>query len=365
MNDTSNKTRTVTFCINELDVGGAEKALVRVAIGLKELGWGVRVISLRDAGVLSANLIAAEIPVTALNCGGFADLRCYFRLVAELKRHPSDVVCSFLHQANVYGRLAGKRAKIPVVISGVRVADRRRWVMWTDWLTGRCVDHYVAVGRNVAEIHGQLCGISEDRITAISNGVDLVAAELLKQVERSENEILFVGRLTEQKAPLNLLAAFSKLPGQIRQQTKLTFVGDGTQKDALKAAITDLGLQSSVRVAGHLTNVAEQMQRATLLVLPSLWEGMPNVVLEAMANGLPVLATAVDSTNELIVHNQNGWLVPPGDIAALTAELAVALDSHQLRSEFSESSQVLVSERFSWQSVIAAYDALFRSLLPN
>ena len=118
-NAVSSQRSTVTFCITELDPGGAERALVRIAVGLRELGWEVNVVSLRDAGSLASPLRAADIPVRALECGGFLDIRAVLRLRQVLKEQQTRLLVCFLHQANIVGRIAGRLAGVPVVVSGI------------------------------------------------------------------------------------------------------------------------------------------------------------------------------------------------------------------------------------------------------
>ncbi len=366
MNDGHPRNPTVTFCITELDIGGAEKAMVRIARGLCSTGWNVRVISLRDAGPLAAELLAAGIPVTALNCGGFGDVRTFFRLRRELKANPADVLMCFLHQANIYGRLAARFTGGPIVASGIRVADRRKWVVLTDRITRCCAAQYIAVSQHVADIHAELCGIPPAKICSIPNGVDVPdATELLGKNSRPAHVLLTVGRLTPQKNPQCLLDAFCELPNDIRSQSTLKFVGDGPLRSELKAAIQRRSLEDRVQLLGHSDEVPDLMRQATLLVLSSLWEGMPNVVLEAMANGLPVVASDVDGVRELIEHEVTGWLVPPADSSALAITLASALSDSKQRQAIADSAQILVAEAFTWTSVVGEYDRVLRSLLPR
>ena len=356
--DTSNSQYSVTFCITELDVGGAEKALVRIAIGLQQRGWTVRVISLRDSGPMTASLEDAGISVTSLNCGSFADVRSYFRLKTAIQTSKLDVLVCFLHQANIYGRLVAHRLKIPV-ISGVRVADRRKWIVWTERLTKSYVTHYIAVSKHVAETHSRLCGIQSDRISSISNGVDAIAVKTPRTEDDGTGEahyqILFVGRLTRQKAPMDLLSAFNALPANLRATSSLTFAGEGELAGQIEATVLRLGLTNKVNLIGQCDDPVALMAESTLLVLPSLWEGMPNVVLEAMAAGLPVVATDVDGTRELIDHRINGWLVAPGQPAELCTAIQEALENRQQRLRFAAVSQVLAVERFSWNQACQAY----------
>ena len=174
------------MAITELDVGGAERAFVRIAIGLKSLGWCVRVISLRNAGPLAEPLLQSGISVVPLQCGGAADLRAIRRMKHALLNNPPSVLLTFLHQANIVGRLAAKGAGVRTVVCGVRVADRRWSVRIPEWLTKWHVSQYVAVSRAVAKVHRDWCGIAPNRFETIYNGVDLGKIDAAVAVLRSK-----------------------------------------------------------------------------------------------------------------------------------------------------------------------------------
>lgn len=358
-------TRSVTFCITELDPGGAEKALVQVACGLSKRGWQVSVVSLRDRGELAHELESAHISVTELKCGGLADARAVLRLRKFLTgQRPSLLVC-FLHQANIVGRLAGWMTGIPVV-SGVRVADRRKLVIWTDRLTRHLTVKYVAVSRHVAEVHSQLCKIPQSQVSLIYNGVDMPSA-LPPQTDRDDEQIrvLFVGRLTEQKRPQDLIDAVAALSADIRQKVQIDILGDGELQEKLRQQISTLGLDDHVQLHGHQSNAAEWMRRSDALVLPSRWEGLPNVVLEAMANGLPVIASNVDGIPEMIDHGVTGWLVAPCDTDAIAEQLTAVCIDREARDAVANRAFEAVRQRFSWDATIRAFDELLSELLSD
>ncbi|MEZ6059767.1 MAG: glycosyltransferase [Planctomycetaceae bacterium] len=359
--------KRLVFCITELDPGGAEKALVRIAVGLKDLGWDVSVVSLRDAGVMAQPLHAAGIPVTALKCGWFGDVRAVYRLTRHLIASPPEILLCFLHQANIVGRIVGRWLKLPRVVSGIRVADSRRWIIWSDRLTRRLVDHYVAVSDAVAELHSRLCGIPSSKISAIPNGVDLPAEPSRRVVLGSPSSfrILYVGRLTAQKSPQTLVEAFCRLSDGVRTATTLDFIGDGPQRSAMTRLIQQRGLSDRVRLLGHRDDVADFLQAADLLVLPSIWEGLPNVVLEAMAHRLPVVASDVDGVRDLIRDKDTGWLVPPGQPDDLAATITQVLQSPQLRAEVAENAFAMVKENFTWDAAIRKYDGLLCRLMKS
>jgi glycosyltransferase involved in cell wall biosynthesis len=363
------KPTTITMCITELDVGGAEKAFVRIAQGLAGHGWNVRVISLRDRGPLAESLEAVNIPVTALECGGLADIRALFRLKRELSRHQPEVLLTFLHQANIVGRIAGRLAGVKTIVSGIRVADRRLAVTLPERMTRRLVDHYVAVSRNVATTHGELCGISPEHMSVILNGVDVEAIASAVPVDRSELGanphdfiVLFVGRLTAQKAPEDLLNAFAAIPDVRSRACRLVFTGDGPLREPLQAKIMQLELQDKVRLTGWRPDIAGIMKSCNLLVLPSRWEGLPNVVLESAAAGLPVIASDVDGVRELIPEFTSGQLFPAGNIDRLRELMVGHINAASVGANLTQNSQPVSGKQFTWDSVASAYHQLLMRL---
>lgn len=347
-------------CITELDIGGAEKAFVRILTGLKVRGWDVEAVSLRDSGPLAAELKDHQIPVTALNCKALWDFRAFWRLRRLVQSSMPDVVLSFLHQANFYGRLAVSARNPAVVVSGVRVADGRKSVTWLDSWTSGFVDQYVGVSSGVMQKHAEWCGLSPDRCSSIPNGVDVPAS--IDESQRPANRLLFVGRLTAQKSPQTLLDAFSSLRRQGRD-VQLQIVGDGPLKPALQQQAKRLQLGSHVEFLGHRSDISNLMQQASLLVLPSLWEGMPNVVLEAMANGLPVVCTNIDGVRDVVTHQKTGWLVKPGCAESLASAVDELLSDSTLRRSIASAATQLVSSEYRWEDVVDRYDKLLKGRL--
>jgi glycosyltransferase involved in cell wall biosynthesis len=368
------------MAITELDVGGAERAFVQIAIGLKARGWDVNVVSLRDAGALASPLRQAGISIEALHCGGPVDFRAIGRMKHALVTNPPAVLLTFLHQANIVGRLAAKRANVKTVVCGVRVADRRWSVRIPEALTKHRVTHYVAVSKSVAKIHCDICGIAPQIMTTIYNGVDLQAIDAAVTVPRreincSDNDqvILCVGRLTEQKSPLDVVEAFDKLrqldPVGHRHR-KLVFVGDGPLKPALQSLIQKKQLEEHVHLLGWRSDVASVMKASAVLVVASKWEGLPNVILEAQAAGLPVVASAVDGCREVITDGVTGRLFPPGNTEQLADVLLELIGrdaesiapAQDLRMLLAGNARADVESRFSWTQCVAEYDALLRNL---
>ena len=353
----------VVLCINELDLGGAEKALVRFAKGLKASGWSVIVVSLRDSGILSQALSDSGIAVLALGAGARHYVRPACRLARLLRQERPAVLVCFLNQANIVGRVAARFAGVPVVVSGVRVADRRKFVCWGERLTWRLCDRHIAVSYSVAELHGKLCGIPRDRFSVIPNGVQIPERGRPERNPDDEKfRILFVGRLTRQKAPIHLLQALHQLPTELRDRVEMNYVGDGELRDTVIEQSRAMGLDRVVNIRGQQSDVLWWMHSSDLLVLPSEWEGLPNVVLEAMAAGLPVIATRVDGVPELIHDAYTGWLVNAGDTAALAKKIAEVAQDPANRDRVARAATLFVRQKFSWDSAIGAFEKLLIQL---
>ena len=347
-------------CITELDIGGAEKAFVKILTGLHVRGWDVHAVSLRDAGPLSEELRQAGISVDALNCGGIGDFRAFWRLKRLVQSLSPNVVMSFLHQANFYSRLAAKSCPKAVVVSGIRVADRRKSVILPDRWTSRWVDQYVGVSRQVMNQHREWCGLAKDRCDWIPNGVDLPKS--IDETQRMGDQLLFVGRLTEQKSPETLLDAVA----MIRQQgldVRLQVVGTGPLLPNLKRQRRDLGLENVVEFLGHRADVPQLMQKATAFVLPSRWEGMPNVILEAMANGLSVIASDVDGIRDVLVDSETGVLVAAGDAAAMAEAIKRVVGDSRLRQNLAHAAAAEVAANYDWDTVVQRYDEMLCGLV--
>jgi glycosyltransferase involved in cell wall biosynthesis len=359
----------IAFCITDLDAGGAERALVQLVTGLDRARWEPCVVCLSGEGVLAEELSRANVPVTCLGAKSSRSLSVIFRLAWVLRDFRPALLQTYLYHANIAGRIAGRLARVPVIVSGIRVAEQRsRFRLWFERVTHGMVDHHVCVSEAVATFSRQHSRLPEKRITVIPNGVD---AELFADAEpidlsefgipQESQTLLFVGRLDPQKDPFVLLQAMELLTGS-HPQLHLLFVGDGPLQEELTLCVVDRELNDRVHFAGRRDDVANLMKASDVFVLPSQWEGMPNVVLEAMAVGLPIVATEVEGTAELLAENQTGLLVPPHSPTALVEAVESLLRDPKQAQSMKHRAQQIVNKRFTWKSVVKRYDELYRSL---
>jgi glycosyltransferase involved in cell wall biosynthesis len=175
--------------------------------------------------------------------------------------------------------------------------------------------------------------------------------------------LIHVGRLTRQKGQAYLLQAFravvSQWPG-----ARLVLVGEGELAATLRAEVAALGIAERVTFAGTSSNVPALLARADLFVLPSLWEGLPTVMLESIVCGLPVVATGIPGIREVITDGESGWLAPPADAAALAAAITDALRSPEERRARAERARPAVAP-YTMDAASAALLELYRQLATN
>lgn len=362
--------RRLAFCITDLDAGGAERALVQIVVRLAQLGWEPKVFCLSGPGAMVAPLEQAGIPVECLGIRSATDWPRLRQLRRGLRAWQPAVLQTFMFHGNLAGRWAARYSNGPVVISGLRVAERDApWRMRLDRWTQRWVAMNVCVSRGVADFAVREMGLSPQKVTVIPNGVDAshfanAAPDDLRRfgIPAGSRVLCCIGRLHPQKGPDLLLAALA--PRLSREPNlHLLLIGEGPLRGALEAEAARAGVASQVHLPGRVDDVAGILKASLALVLPSRWEGMPNVVLEAMAAGRPVIATRVEGSDELVRDGETGYLCNVESPEALAAAIERLLSAGERSAEFGRRSKAIIKEEFTWDSSARSYDLLYRRCL--
>jgi starch synthase (maltosyl-transferring) len=361
----------VALVITDLNVGGAERMLVALATHLDRRRWRPAVICLDHPGPLAGVLCNAGVEVDCLGASPRRPLQALRRLTRSFRRHAPRLVQSFLFHANVAARLAAPWAGAPWVLGGLRVAEhQKRWHRVLDRLTARLAAGSVCVSRGVERFSRDVVGLPAERLTVIPNGVDPATFDPVEPVPRAglgvppgADVVLSIGRLDAQKGVADLLDAAEWVIAR-RPEWHLVLVGDGPERPWLLARLAARpALAERVHWLGRRDDVPALLAAADLLVLASHWEGMPNVVLEAMAARRPVVATAVEGSEDLVTPGQSGWLVTPRDPAALgQALLEAALDPDR-RYRYGAAGRARVEAEFAVEGMVTAYERLWGGLL--
>ncbi len=360
----------IAFCITELDPGGAERALTELVRRLDRELFAPVVFCLGPPGELGETLKRADIPVQYFHAKGLRDVNVVFRLAKALRKFRPRILQTWLYHANLLGRIAGRLAQVPTIVSGIRVAERRsRWRLRAERFTEGFVAAHVCVSQAVAEFSIQQGGLNPALVHVIPNGVDVARFANAEPVDlgalglsSAAKTLLCVGRLDPQKDPLWLLEAFPKLRS-LFDNVHLLYAGTGPLESSIKARIKQLHFEECVHCLGWRSDIPALLKSADALVLPSRWEGMPNVVLEAFAAGLPVVAAQVEGISELITPGETGRIVSSRNVDELVGHLSSILNDPQGAFAMAQSAQTLVKEKFTWEINSRSYQKLYQELI--
>jgi len=362
----------VLHVIATLDPAGAERQMVQLCRRLDPASFEPAVCCLTRGGPLEAPLADAGVQVSILHKRGKCDLAAIRGLRSLIRRFRPDILHTWLPTANTIGRLAALGRRIPVWVASERAAD-----IWKGplrrWLDRRLEKHTARIICNAHALHRflvQRIGLRAEKITVIPNGLDLAefdedaSREPAAPAPRPHRGPLIgsVGRLELQKGTAHLLAAMPRILS-VLSDADLWIIGDGPQGPTLREQARDQGVSEHVHFLGYRSDVPALLKRLDLFVLPSLWEGLPNAALEAMAAGRAVVATRVDGTPEAVADNTTGLLVPPRDPRALADAITHLLTHPDLRSRMGAAGRERVAELFSMDAMVQRTEAVYRQLI--
>jgi glycosyltransferase involved in cell wall biosynthesis len=306
---------------------------------------------------------------------GPCDLRALRQLTGLLRQYRPHVIHAHDYKTNVLALLLGRffRTRVMTTLHGnVERTRRLNTYYQTDRLTLPRMDHVVAVSRDLHERALQL-GVAAGRCTLIHNAIDhqqfrrsCSPAEARGRLGLDPRRLLVgsIGRLSAEKGFDVLIRSFA----QVRQaipQAQLVLVGQGNQRAELERLVCDSGLGDAVRLAGHQTDVAAWLEAMDVFALASLREGLPNVLLEAMAMTVPIVATDVGGIDLLVADGTTGRLVPPSDEGALTEAIGQLLAEEPLRKRLSSAARELIEREYSFERRMASMRAIYDGLLTD
>lgn len=373
----------VLHVIHHLRMGGLENGLVNIINHMPPAAYRHAIACVEDYSDFRARIRHADVEVFALHrsrIGVWGLRRELYRLCRKLRP-------SIVHSRNP----SGLDALLPARLAGVRhtvhgehgwdvgdIDGRRLKPALLRRLHAPLVDRYVAVSKDLQRYLVERVGIAPDRINQIYNGVDIERFTPPAGSPRAalppgfapEDAIVIgtVGRLQQVKDQAMLLRAFAAAraqPSPWRERLRLVVAGDGPLAADLRSLAADLGIAPATWFAGARDDVPAVLQALDVFVLPSLNEGISNTVLEAMATGLPVLATAIGGNPELVKDGVCGRLFAPGDVAALAGMIAEYAQRQELRVVQGAAARAHAVQEFGIGAMVRRYQAAYDELMPS
>jgi glycosyltransferase involved in cell wall biosynthesis len=361
----------VLLVIPTLDASGAEKQFALLASRLPRDRFEPHVVALTRGGPYEKMLRNAGVPITVLGKRFKADPIAWARLRRIVRRLRPDVIHTWLFAANAYGRLVASGDDAPAVIVSERCVDSWKcgWQLWLDRkLAGRTAA-LVGNSESVSEFYRQQ-GIEPEKIVTIHNGIDLPAIDRSQRstvlaelgVPTDARIVASVGRLAKQKR-VDVLVWAMQLLRQLSPNVFHLIIGDGPERARLERLAEHFTCHEMTRFLGHRNDVARLMSCIDVLWLASDFEGQSNSVMEAMAAGLPVIASDIPANRELITSGETGYLVRPGDSVAFAQYADRLFADPELANRLGEAARQRIIEEHSVESMVEAYASLYESVV--
>lgn len=359
---------TIAHVVLTMNIGGLERLILDLTERSIDAGDRVLIVCLDETGLLAAEAeqLGAQVRLVPRRRG--PDPGLALRLASLFRREGVTAVHTHSLDPMLYAAWAGRLARVPVRVhtqhlniaqAPFTAQDRRKFR-----LAARACTSVVSI---TAEMDAgvKACGIGAAKRRIIFNGIDQTRFTPRLSARASGPVVIgTTARLSAQKALDRLLRAFA-LVHAAEPGTRLRVVGDGPLRHDLEALARTLHIDGAVEFAGYRTDTAAQFRTFDIFALSSLFEGLPLALLEAMASGLPAVASAVNGVPEVIVDGESGLLVPPDDVEALSTGLLALVRNQERREEMGRRAVARVAARFSLDAMAASYNIVYRDHSPS
>jgi glycosyltransferase involved in cell wall biosynthesis len=356
----------IVYLIDGLSMGGAERLMVPVLKHLSRAHFDpyVCAIQSKDGNPMADELRALGVPVECLNIEHLRDLEAIPRLTKYLKRIGADLVHTQLEAANILGNISAKLLRLPSVCTihvmpPLDVKTKTKLHQKVEWFTLRhFCDRVISVSEEARRYHLAISGTPERQVTTIYNGIDVapfsnidyaserssVRAEL--RIPLDAYVLVTVAVLRPPKGIQYMMRAMPSILAS-HPNTYYLIVGSGTHREALMEEVSKAGVNKRVVFAGMRKDIPQLLAASDIFVLPTLTEALPTVLAEAMAARLPLIASRVGGVPEMITEGQNGFLVKPEDLEALSNACIRLLKNPDERAAMGAEGWRIVNQKFS------------------
>jgi glycosyltransferase involved in cell wall biosynthesis len=378
MNEALHTPVHVVHLIDRLEIGGMERVLETVVTRLDRSRYLPRVLCLTGRGAIADELCRSNVTVDCFEWDASHRLKELLRLARWLREHEITILHTHGYSAGVLGRVAGLLARTPVRVAHLHTTDwgfttRQRWIEWgLSWITNRviCCSHAVAA------FAMDRLGLSPGVLTVIRNGVPLrpdfncagredTSVRRLYGLATGAPVIGIVGSLSLHKGHTVALKAFAQLRHTL-PDARMLIVGDGPERERLRAQAESSGLLPSVVFTGRQSPVTPLMAACDVVCLPSIQrEGLGLTLLEAMTAGKAVVGSDLDGVREVVTTSENGALVPPNDAERLAETLTWVLTNPERRHAMGVNGRQRVERLFSEGLMLQRITGLYDELRPS
>ncbi|HHX00573.1 MAG TPA: glycosyltransferase [Acholeplasmataceae bacterium] len=356
----------IAYIVPSLDIGGSEKKVLDLASGLNRNLFKPIIITITKTGKLLGKASEFNIPVYCVNKKSKFDVFVVKRISKILKENSIDIVHVFTSTGKLWGRLAAIKAKTKVIISTEESLFRNTFIDRIIETRLSQKTNLIIPNSNATKLSAiNATNIDSNKYKVIYNGIDLkpfINAKKVGSIPKAKDEkiIVCVARLEHRKRQKFLIDAFNLVKHKVNAM--LVLVGDGPLYNELKNYIKELDLESRVLLLGSRNDVPSILKEADLFILPSMEEGFGNVIIEAMAAKVCVIASKVGGIPEIITHNENGLLFDVDNINLLSKLIIDVITNDNLRNKIAEKALETVN-KFSKENMVNEHEKTYQELL--
>ena len=356
--------------VESLSIGGMERVAVDLALRKGQEGFCCALAALVEGGALEAEVNSAGVPLAIIHKQGSLDWRAIARLAAEVRRSGAGLIHAHNTLSMLYSVIVGRLTRTPVIttLHGTSFQMPVHHRRLRRWLASQC-RYVVCVSPSAYNVAREKDRIPERKLRLIQNGISLAKMDTSSEASyslRSELSLepktrllISVGRISSEKDLPTMVRAMA-LVTQTGIRAHLAVVGEGPDRESLQRFLLSQAQGENITILGPRMDVPALLASADIFVQSSLTEGTSIALLEAMAAGLPVAATAVGGNVDLVLPGQTGLLVPPSDPAALAQAMGALLADPERSRAYGRAGAKRVAERFSLEAMAEAYAKLYR-----
>jgi len=362
----------IIHLIQALENGGCENMLLRTLPHLAEFEH--KIITLNQRGELAEQFEQKNISVINIEQKSLLDIFAYFKLLKEIKKEKPDLIFTYLFHADFVGRLFLQIFTNAKIFPSLRTTynHKKYWsARLFEKITKYFVKQYLANSESVKDFYVKKIGVNSKKITIIPNGIDI---DFYDKIERDKNlrknlglekedfTIICVANLHINKGHKYLLKAFEEIYKK-NKKIKLLLVGDGEEKNNLKKQLENYISKNNILFLGKRNDVPQMLKISDIFVLPTLFEGMSNAIMEAMSSGLPIITTEIPENRELIENDLTGILVSVRNSTEIQKNIILLLNNENLRKFLGKNGRKNIEKLYSIDIITHKTQEFYKSLI--
>lgn len=360
-----------------MGVGGAEEVRSVLMNNIDKEKFSVSLCCIGERGEIGQELSEKGFYIRALKKGwGLHNISSTFALLKLIKQSKPDIVHTCLFYANYHGRIAAKLAKVPIIVSEEQNVDKwkKKYLVFLliDWLLSKVTDRIIACSQAVKDFVLQNEKIETDKLLFVPNTFDhkkfvnhssIEKKNIKRALGLSDKDRIIgtVGSFSLQKGHIYLIKAMKEI---VRNEPscKLLMVGAGPLENELRKKADKLGLNKQIIFTGKRRDIFNLFSILEIFVLPSLWEGLPLVSLEAMAMAKPVVASQIPGITEVVIDGENGILVAPKNSNLLAKAILDLLKDSDRSKKMGELGKARILKHYNPQTYVSKIESLYETL---